>query len=71
MAAARSGGSTRWLWTITGPAAPDAGIGLSGDAESLEEARGAFRSAWNALLSWAAAERAGGLGWHVPAKRAG
>jgi hypothetical protein len=71
MAAARAGGSTRWMWSVTGPAAPDAGIGLSGDAESRQEAQEAFRLAFDRVIAWAAVERPGGLPWHLPAQRVG
>lgn len=67
MAVARSGGSSRWMWTITGPAAPDCGLGLSGDAESRKEAQEAFRLAWDALLAWGG----GRLGWQIGAERVG
>lgn len=31
MRVSRASGRTCWFWTITGPAAPDAGIALSGE----------------------------------------
>ena len=40
-----------WFWTITVPAAPEAGITLSGDIGSLEEARLAFRAAFDRLIA--------------------
>jgi hypothetical protein len=53
MVVSRATGSDRgaWFWTITGPAAPDAGVALSGDAGSLEEARLAFRAAFDRLIA--------------------
>ena len=56
---ARSGGVSRWLWSLTAPAAPDAGIGLHGEAETLPEAQEAFRLAFDQVLAWAAAEPGG------------
>ena len=67
----RASGRVAWFWTITGPAAPDAGIALAGEAEDLESAKVDFRAAFDRLLYWAAMSRDGELGWHVPAQRVG
>jgi hypothetical protein len=66
-------GSSReaWFWTITGPAPPEAGVALSGDAGSLEEARLAFRAAIDRLIAWAASTPTAALPWHVGAERVG
>lgn len=71
MRVSRASGRTCWFWTITGPAAPDAGIALAGEAEDLETAKVDFRAAFDRLLYWAAMSRDGELGWHVPAQRVG
>jgi hypothetical protein len=49
----RSSGRHVWLWTVTGPYLPGAGLNGSGDAEDLPEAKTAFRSTFDAWLSWA------------------
>ena len=49
-----NGGSV-WLWTITGTAMVQAGLSSSGKADSLEEARQAFRAQFDRWLAWALA----------------
>ena len=49
----RSGRRHVWLWTVTGPYLPGAGLHGSGDADDLPEAKTAFRSTFDAWLSWA------------------
>lgn len=71
MRVSRATGRTCWFWTITGPAAPDAGVALAGEAEDLESAKIDFRRAFDRLLYWAGMVREGELGWHVPAQRVG
>jgi len=71
MLVARSSGRVAWFWTITGPAAPEAGIGLVGEADDLDGAKAALRAAFDRLLHWAAMARDGELGWHVGAERIG
>ncbi len=39
----RASGRTAWFWTVTGPAEPEAGIGLAGKLETLRRRR--WRSA--------------------------
>lgn len=46
---------------ITGHTAPDTGIGLAGEAESLDEAKAAFHR----LIDWAARAEDGDLPWQV------
>jgi hypothetical protein len=65
MSAARPGNATAFLWTVTGPAEPEAPVALSGDADDLPAARAAFRAAFDALLLWASMERQGELRWLV------
>lgn len=69
MMVARSSGRSPFLWTITGPAAPECGVGLNGEAESLDQAKGDFRAAFDRLLHWAAMSRDGELRWHTEARR--
>jgi hypothetical protein len=52
-----------WLWTITGPAAPEAPVGLSGETESLDAAKAAFRDAFERLKRWAMMAKDGELPW--------
>jgi len=51
MKVARSSGRLAYFWTITGPAAPDSGVSLSGEAESLPAAQTALREAWERILA--------------------
>ena len=56
-------GQEIWLWTITGPAMVQAGLSSSGKADSLEEARQAFRAQFDRWLEWALAADAA-VYWH-------
>jgi hypothetical protein len=69
MRVARSSGRVAWFWTVTGPAAGDAGIGLVGETEDLDTAKAAVRQAFDRLLHWADMAKDGELGWHVGAER--
>ena len=42
-----------WFWTVTGPYLPGAQLNGSGDTEDLSGAKAAFRSTFDAWLSWA------------------
>ena len=42
-----------WLWTVTGPYLPGTQLNGSGDADDLPGAKTAFRSTFDAWLSWA------------------
>lgn len=53
MAKPVTGGRTVWFWTVTGPYLPDRLRPGDGDAESLEEAKAAFRAKFDAWLAWA------------------
>jgi hypothetical protein len=55
MRQARSFGNTVWLWTVTGPALVQAGLTSSGEADTLDEAKLAFREAFDRWLDWALA----------------
>ena len=46
-------GVSRWFWTVTGPAMVQAGLASSGETETLDEARLAFREAFDRWLTWA------------------
>lgn len=48
-------GAEVWLWTITGPSMTQANLSSGGKAESLEEARQAFRAQFDKWLAWALA----------------
>lgn len=69
MRVARASGRSAWFWTITGPAAPDAGIGLAGEASTLDDAKGDLRQAVDRLLYWASMARSGELRWHTDEER--
>lgn len=58
----RSFGAVSWLWSITGPEIVQAGLASSGDADSLVEARQAFRVAFDQWLASAIAP-AGAVHW--------
>ena len=62
-------GRIAWFWTVTGPAEPDAKVGLAGEAEELEAAKVEIRKAFDALLYSCAMRRDGEIRWHVPAER--
>ena len=49
----RGSGQHVWLWTVTGPYLPGAHLNGSGDADDLPGAKTAFRSTFDAWLSWA------------------
>jgi hypothetical protein len=68
MLVARASGRVAWFWTITGPAAPDAGIELAGEAQTLDEAKTDLRQAFDRLLCWAAMARSGELRWYSAMK---
>jgi hypothetical protein len=65
MLVARASGRVAWFWTITGPAAPNSGVGLVGEAEDLDGAKAALRQAFDRLQYWAAMARHGELHWHL------
>ncbi len=67
----RASGRTAYFWTITGPAAPEAQVGLVGEEDDLDAAKAAFRRAFDSLLYWAALKKDGELPWHVGAERVG
>ena len=48
-----SGGRTVWFWTVTGPYLPGHLRPGDGDADTLEEAKAAFRAKFDAWLAWA------------------
>ena len=57
-----------WLWTLTGPvcAEPGLNISTSGETESLDAAKTAFKASFTKWLSWAVeqAERGNASAWH-------
>lgn len=55
MRQARAFGNETWFWTITGPALVQAGMTSSGEAETLDAARQAFRERFDEWLTWATA----------------
>ena len=59
----RSSGRHVWLWTVTGPYLPGAGLNGSGDADDLPDAKKAFRSTFDVWLSWAVRQNAP-VTWH-------
>lgn len=69
MRVSRASGRIAWFWTVTGPAEPDAGIGLVGEAEDLDTAKVEFRKAFDAVLYWCASNRGGKIRWNVPVGR--
>lgn len=48
-----SGSRMLWFWTLTGPYVPGHLQPSNGDAESLLEAKAAFRGKFDAWLGWA------------------
>ena len=66
MQVSRASGRIAWFWTVTGPAEPDAKVGLVGEAEDLDAARVEFRKAFDAVLYWCASNRGGKIRWNVP-----
>jgi hypothetical protein len=71
MMVARASGRGAWFWTITGPAAPEAGVGLAGEADDLDGAKAALRAAFDRILKRASMVQNCELGWHVGAERVG
>ncbi len=57
-------GAAVWFWTITGPALVQAGLSSSGQADSLEAARQAFRTRFDEWLAWALAADVA-VRWHA------
>jgi hypothetical protein len=53
MAQDRSGGRRVWFWTITGPYLPEHLRPGNGEAETLDEAKAAFRAKFDKWLAWA------------------
>ena len=60
-----SGGAESWLWTMTGPYIPPELQPSQGRADTLAEAKVAFREKFDAWLTWAL-EQAGPVPWHGP-----
>lgn len=52
----RAFGVEVWLWSVTGPALVQAGLSSSGEADSLHDARLAFREALDGWLAWRTAQ---------------
>ena len=59
----RSSGRHVWLWTVTGPYLPGAGLSGSGDADGLPDAKKAFRATFDTWLQWAIQQNAP-VTWH-------
>jgi hypothetical protein len=59
----RSSGRNVWLWTVTGPYLPGAGLNGSGDSDDLAAAKSAFRATFDAWLQWAIRQNAP-VTWH-------
>lgn len=57
-----------WLWSLTGPYcnAPDLRLTAHGDADSLEDAKAAFKGAFRKWQTWAVDAAASGarVPWH-------
>jgi hypothetical protein len=70
MAKPVSGSRVMWFWTVTGPYVPGDLQPASGDAESLDKAKAAFRAKFDKWREWAMS-----LGhpvvWHEAVKREG
>lgn len=49
----RSFGQKVWFWTVTGPYLPDQLQPSNGEADSLDDAKAAFRAKFNRWLAWA------------------
>lgn len=60
----RAFGKETWFWTITGPALVQADLPSSGEAETLEEARQAFRLTFDKWMRWAVVQ-GGPVMWHA------
>lgn len=63
-----AGGVEVWFWTMTGPYVPPQLRPLSGDAETLDDAKDAFKAKFLAWLHWAATQ-GGDVQWHQAAQR--
>ena len=63
-----AGGSEVWLWTVTGPYLPPGLQPAAGDAQTLDEAKAAFRAKYDAWLQWALAQGCEAV-WHTGAHR--
>ncbi len=59
----RSSSKHVWLWTVTGPYLPGAGLNGSGDADDLPDAKKSFRATFDAWLQWAIRQNAP-VTWH-------
>jgi hypothetical protein len=59
----RSSSRHVWLWTVTGPYLPGAGLNGSGDADDLPDAKKSFRATFDAWLQWAIRQNAP-VTWH-------
>jgi hypothetical protein len=60
-----SGGAESWLWAITGPYIPPEVQPSHGRADTLAEAKTAFREKFDAWLTWAM-EQGGPVPWNGP-----
>lgn len=56
-------GASHWFWTITGPSLVQANLSSSGQADSLDAARKAFRERFDLWLAWALAANVA-VYWH-------
>jgi hypothetical protein len=63
-----SGGVESWLWTVTGPYIPPELRPSQGRADTLAEAKNAFREKFDAWLAWAL-EQSRPMPWHGPRVR--
>ena len=61
-------GASHWFWTISGPATVQANLSSSGQAESLEAAKTAFRERFDQWLAWALAADVA-VRWHAGVTR--
>lgn len=59
----RGSGRHVWLWTVTGPYLPGAGLTGSGDSDHLAAAKSAFRATFDTWLAWAIRQNAP-VTWH-------
>jgi len=62
MARPMAGGRVSWFWSLTGPYVPQTMGATSGDAESLDAAKAAIKSAFDTWLRWAQGK--GEAVWH-------
>lgn len=68
MRKAVAGGFEVWFWTLTGPYVPPQLRPVQGDAETLDEAKEAFKGKFLSWLHWAATQ-GGDVHWHVAVQR--